>query len=154
MVAHEVAEFERLDRDCFPTPWPAAEFRRFLERPDCLALSARVGDRSVAYGVMLFEWDTAHLLKLAVDAAWRRRGIGRTLLNELIRMATESGAEKISLEVRETNLVAQLFYRECGLRAVKIERDFYADTGEDAYRMEKGLRETAAANGRSGGTQG
>ena len=154
MVRHEIAEFERIDRECFPTPWPAAEFARCIESADCVAIAARVGERSVGYGVMIFEWDTAHIMKLVVDEPYRRRGIGRTVLGELIRIATESGSEKIALEVRETNLGAQLFYRECGLRAVKIERGFYADTGEDAYLMERPLREAAAANGQPKGASG
>jgi len=101
---------------------------------------------------MLFEWDSAHVLKLVVDAPFRRRGTGRTLLDALVRTASESGAEKIVLEVRETNLAAQLFYRACGFRAIRIERSFYADTGEDAYVMEKPLREVAATNNNRGGS--
>jgi ribosomal-protein-alanine N-acetyltransferase len=150
MAVQEVAELERIDRESFPTPWPEAEFRRFIERDDAVAIAARSGERSVGYGVMLFEWDSAHVLKLVVDAPHRRRGIGRTLLDSLVKTASDSGAEKIVLEVRETNLAAQLFYRACGFRAIKIERSFYADTGEDAYAMERPLREVAATNGRGG----
>jgi ribosomal-protein-alanine N-acetyltransferase len=40
------------------------------------------------------------------------------------------------LEVRETNLAAQLFFRESGFRAVSLLRDFYEDTTEDAYLMQ------------------
>ena len=47
------------------------------------------------------------------------------------------------LEVRETNLPAQLFFRQLGFRAVSVLRDFYEDTTEDAYLMQ--YRHTAAA---------
>jgi [ribosomal protein S18]-alanine N-acetyltransferase len=40
------------------------------------------------------------------------------------------------LEVRETNLAAQLFFRENDFRAVSVLRSFYADTPEDAYLMQ------------------
>jgi len=40
------------------------------------------------------------------------------------------------LEVRETNLDAQLFFRRMGFRAVSVLRDFYDDTVEDAYVMQ------------------
>jgi len=55
MLPQELAEFERIDRDCFPTPWPAAEFKRFMESGECTCISGRLGERSVGYGVMLFE---------------------------------------------------------------------------------------------------
>ena len=40
------------------------------------------------------------------------------------------------LEVRETNLAAQLFFRDMDFRAVSVLHDFYEDTVEDAYLME------------------
>ena len=38
--------------------------------------------------------------------------------------------------MRETNLSAQLFFRDAGFRAVSVLRDFYDDTTEDAYLMQ------------------
>jgi ribosomal-protein-alanine N-acetyltransferase len=43
---------------------------------------------------------------------------------------------KLSLEVRETNLDAQLFFRRLGFQAISVLRDFYEETPEDAYLME------------------
>ena len=43
---------------------------------------------------------------------------------------------RIMLEVRETNLSAQLFFRANGFRAVSLLREFYEDTPEDAYLMQ------------------
>jgi ribosomal-protein-alanine N-acetyltransferase len=40
------------------------------------------------------------------------------------------------LEIRETNLPAQLFFRDIGFRAISLLRDFYEDTTEDAYLMQ------------------
>jgi ribosomal-protein-alanine N-acetyltransferase len=40
------------------------------------------------------------------------------------------------LEIRETNLSAQLFFRDLGFRAISLLRDFYEDTTEDAYLMQ------------------
>ena len=42
----------------------------------------------------------------------------------------------IVLEVRETNLSAQLFFRENGFRAVNVLRGFFEETLEDAYSMQ------------------
>jgi ribosomal-protein-alanine N-acetyltransferase len=40
------------------------------------------------------------------------------------------------LEVRETNLPAQVFFRSNGFRAISVMRNFYDDTPEDAYAMQ------------------
>jgi ribosomal-protein-alanine N-acetyltransferase len=74
-----------------------------------------------------------HVLTLAVDPAWRRKGIGRALVERLINKLSPHRRHQILLEVRETNLVAQLFFRSLGFRASRILRNFYADTVEHAY---------------------
>ena len=46
---------------------------------------------------------------------------------------------RIMLEVRETNLPAQLFFRSLGFRATSVLKDFYQDSTEDAYMMQFSL---------------
>jgi ribosomal-protein-alanine N-acetyltransferase len=43
----------------------------------------------------------------------------------------------VVLEVRETNLGAQIFYRRLGFRAQRVAKGFYRDRGEDGYIMER-----------------
>ena len=50
-------------------------------------------------------------------------------------------AARVSLEVRESNLPAQLFYRSVGFKASGIRRGYYKKYGEDAYVMERLLTE-------------
>ena len=51
------------------------------------------------------------------------------------------------LEVRETNLAAQLFFRSLSFRAVNVLHDFYDDTTEDAYVMQYRHRAVDALDG-------
>jgi ribosomal-protein-alanine N-acetyltransferase len=48
------------------------------------------------------------------------------------------------LEVRETNLAAQLFFKSMGFKAITVLHEFYEDTPEDAYLMQFRYRPTAA----------
>ena len=59
------------------------------------------------------------------------------MMERLIAKLSYQRRNRIVVEVRETNLAAQLFFRELGFRAVDILRDYYtSDTGkEDAYLM-------------------
>ena len=56
--------------------------------------------------------------------------------HKLIGKLSQQRRIRITLEVRETNLAAQLFFRSRGFRAVSVLRSFYDDTPEDAYLMQ------------------
>jgi len=56
-------------------------------------------------------------------------------MGKLIGKLTPERRNRIVLEVRETNLPAQLFFRSLGFRAISVLKDFYQDTTEDAYLM-------------------
>ena len=58
------------------------------------------------------------------------------MIAKLIAKLSSQRRSRIMLEVRETNLAAQLFFRENGFRAVSVLRSYYADTPEDAYMMQ------------------
>ena len=57
------------------------------------------------------------------------------MVAKLVGKLSAQRRNRITLEVRETNLPAQLFFRQCGFRAVSVLREFYEDTPEDAYLM-------------------
>ncbi len=58
------------------------------------------------------------------------------MVRKLIGKLSSQRRTRILLEVRETNLAAQLFFRDSGFRAVSVLRDYYEDTPEDAYLMQ------------------
>ena len=66
------------------------------------------------------------------------------MVEKLIGKLSADRRNRILLEVRETNLDAQLFFREVGFRAISVLRDFYEDTTEDAYLMQYRYRPSAA----------
>ena len=58
------------------------------------------------------------------------------MVAKLISKLSSHRRTRITLEVRETNLAAQLFFRAQGFRAVRVLRGFYEDSGEDAFLMQ------------------
>ena len=95
---------------------------------------AETADGSVG-GFVVYELLKTRLqvLNLAVRPDLRRRGIGRALVARLATKLTHQRRSRIMLEVRESNLAAQLFLLRQGFRAVNVLRDFYDQTCEDAY---------------------
>jgi [ribosomal protein S18]-alanine N-acetyltransferase len=81
-----------------------------------------------------------HVLNFAVAPAYRRSGVGSQMIAKLTAKLSTQRRSRIVLEVRETNLPAQLFFRENGFRAVSVLHGYYADTPEDAYIMQHRYR--------------
>jgi ribosomal-protein-alanine N-acetyltransferase len=71
------------------------------------------------------------VLNLAVDPAWRRRGVGRTLL----QVETARPGCTLWLEVRAGNLTAINFYKSLGFQEISRRRSYYSGPQEDAIVM-------------------
>lgn len=97
-----------------------------------------VEHNEVVVGFMVYELhkNRIHLLSFAVLQYLRRNGIGTAMVKMLASKVTCQHRNRIVLEVRETNLAAQLFFREVGFRATGILKSFYEDTPEDAFLMQ------------------
>ena len=67
----------------------------------------------------------AELLLVAVDHQWRRRGIGRLLVEKVAVDAGKRGASSLFLEVRENNRVARDLYRELGFIDIGRRANYY-----------------------------
>ena len=92
----------------------------------------------IAYGCVQCAVDTADLLNIAVDPAFRGRGIGRAMLRRLIGGARRRGMKELFLEVRPSNAAARQLYESESFRALSVRKHYYPD-GEDALVMVKKL---------------
>jgi ribosomal-protein-alanine acetyltransferase len=105
------------------------DVREYLKYDLLVALCAgRVAGFAVARRLAEGE---SELLNLAVDPAFRRRGIGRRLVADLI--STHRGA--LWLEVRESNIGARNFYKSLGFHEAGCRPGYYPDSTEGAIVM-------------------
>ncbi len=63
-------------------------------------------------------WGGYLIGNVAVHPAWRRQGIGRTLMESALEAITERGARWVGLEVRVDNSVARSLYEQLGFREI------------------------------------
>lgn len=130
-----VLEIERVS---FPTPWSrAAYYRELTDNTYAHYVVAKRGDEVVGYAGMWVLLDEAHVTNIAVHPRHRRRGIGEALMLQLMAIAREKGAARMTLEVRPSNKTAQKLYQKLGFVARGIRRRYYSDTKEDAIVMWK-----------------
>ncbi len=66
---------------------------------------------------------------------YRGRKLGQKLMQRLVDEALLRGAERMTLEVRVSNLVAQRLYEKFGFRPVGVRKQYYSDNKEDAMIM-------------------
>lgn len=81
--------------------------------------------RTVAAAHLLVVADGAELVDLAVQLAWRRRGLGRHLLCALKKRLAADGVRSIVLEVRRDNAAGRRLYAGLGFVACGLRRGYY-----------------------------
>lgn len=118
----------------FVNPWTEGQFKECLAKGHNNMLVAHACRELVGYALFHQHRDAGiQLWTLAVHPAARRLGIGRQLIGALQNRLRPG--HKLLLEVRETDLAAQLFLKALDIIAVRVLRAHFSDTGEDAYRF-------------------
>jgi len=84
--------------------------------------------------------DEAEILDLAVHPAHRRKGYAAFLLHEFFQHASQSPAQKVFLEVRESNAAAIALYKKSGLEISGRRPNYYRNPEENALVMTFSLR--------------
>ena len=95
---------------------------------------AEFTEKIIACAGMQFYDENAYITTLAVAAEFRRRGIAKKMLADLINSAKSYGAIFMSLEVRVNNFPSINLYEKFGFKILEREKNYYAD-GEDAFIM-------------------
>lgn len=100
-------------------------------------LVAEEGNRIVGFLIahdIAGEWE---LENIAVAGESRRRGIGRELLESLLRAARSNATQCVLLEVRESNIAARKLYERRGFQQYGRRKSYYVNPSEDAvlYRF-------------------
>jgi len=136
MIRRDMPEVLDIENEGFEFPWLEEDFIRCLRQRNCIGMVAEHEDRVVGFMIYELHKNRIHVLNFAVAANRLRRGVGSQMIAKLIGKLSSQRRSRIVLEVRETNLAAQLFFRENGFRAVSVLRAYYEDTPEDAYLMQ------------------
>jgi ribosomal-protein-alanine N-acetyltransferase len=118
--------------------WTAARVERAILDPDINVVVLRAPDGIVAFGIMSYRDEAAHLLLFAVRRQQQRQGLGTAMLAWLEDVARTAGIRRIQLECRRDNAAARNFYGALGYHEQVISRGYYQGV-EDAIRLEKWL---------------
>lgn len=122
-----------LEKQCFHAPWSEKMLREelgggiFLVAEQDGEVQGYVGCQTVL--------DEGYITNVAVSPDFRRRGVARRLIAELIARAKEKGLAFVTLEVRESNAPAITLYAGAGFAPVGTRKNFYSNPAENALLM-------------------
>lgn len=136
MIRRDMPDVMVTERASFEYAWTEDDFLRCLRQRNCIGMVAERGDSVIGFMIYELHRTRLHLLNFAVHPGVRRTGIGAMMVAKLIYKLCSHRRQKISLAVREGNVTAQVFFRAHGFKAAKVLRNYYEDSGEDAYQME------------------
>ena len=128
-----------IERRVFPTPWSLAMFVLELSKQSGIYLAARIrgadGEQRLVGYLICSRYDMVwHVMNVAVDVEYQRKGLASALLAELYARIDDEHA-RFTLEVRRSNHAAIRLYERDGFRAAGVRRRYYQDNGEDALVM-------------------
>lgn len=136
----DVEHVLRIEQASYAFPWSESIFR------DCVRVgyqcnALEVGPVLAGYSVLSSGAGEAHLLNLCVRDEFRFRGMGRLLLQHMMRQARADGALLIFLETRPSNLAAIRLYHSQGFVQIGVRQGYYQAVGrrEDAIVMRRSL---------------
>lgn len=141
----------QIERQSFPDPYPRTLLQWLaVNLPTLFLVATEGGDRkdnghellgyAVAQVLTSADARIGHLISIAVKPLHRRKGIGRQLMQEMIRRLLEEKCSQVRLEVRVHNRAALSLYEKLGFHRQETLRRYY-EGGEDGALLTLGLED-------------
>ena len=129
---HDLQGMKHINERCLPENYPMSFWQTTWESNKDRSFVAVCSN--IVVGYILCNQD--YVVSFAVDAPYRKSGIGRNLLRQALN-ACASKATEIKLNVRETNVGAISLYKSHGFEETIVIADYYVNPKENAIEMTK-----------------
>ncbi|MCR4842945.1 MAG: ribosomal protein S18-alanine N-acetyltransferase [Eubacterium sp.] len=140
MEPGDIPAVSSIERECFSRPWQPSDFEDAVVNPDTLFVVSELDGEVAGYVGAYISLDECEITNVAVGKAYRRRGVGRELIDGFSRRLVQRGVCRIHLEVRCSNEGAIALYEGAGFERVGVRPGFYRDPKEDAILMTRDLQ--------------
>lgn len=124
-----------LEKILYKDPWNEKNFDSELSHNDYAYMYVLLeNDIVLGYAGFWLSYEYATITKVSINPALQNKGLGYYLFCKIMEIAKELGATSYSLEVRESNFIAQRVYEKYGYQKVGLRKGYYSD-GENAIVM-------------------
>lgn len=136
----DLAAICAIEDSSFSTPYPPSLLERLLQEcSQSFFVAINDAGKLLGYCVCSIKGKSAHLISVAVNSNFRRKGVATALLRRAIESLKASGVDEFWLEVKKNNLEAIGLYLKFGFKNTGVLKAYYSD-GSDAVRMHLVLR--------------
>jgi ribosomal-protein-alanine N-acetyltransferase len=137
-------EIAALHAQLFDPAWDAASISESIEHPASASFIAQVRDPRLLAGFIIgrIAADEAEILSIGVAPEWQRRGVGRKMVEGLVRAARRAEVKRLFLEVATDNTPAVALYKGLGFKKAGMRNGYYERAGgekADAVILALGL---------------
>jgi [ribosomal protein S18]-alanine N-acetyltransferase len=111
----------------FHRGWPSADFASYIAGRDTPVYVACDAKRRIAgFAMLRLAADEAELITIAVEPRWRKKGVGRALMDALLTDLRMTPARRLFLEVAADNPAALRLYARLGFTRISERQGYYA----------------------------
>ncbi len=136
MEIKDVNAVHEIEKQCFASAWSE---QVFIDEISYNAMATYIVAEldGVVTGYIGY-WqvlDEGHITVVCVNPSFRGQGIAKALISEMMKVAKKQYINKMTLEVRESNLPAINLYKRSGFYEVGVRKKYYINNNEDAIIM-------------------
>jgi [ribosomal protein S18]-alanine N-acetyltransferase len=135
MTPADLDEVMVIERSAFRYPWSSRFFLQELQVQCARSILAEIDGKILGYVLFWLLPGEIDIHNVAVHNGYRRHGIARSLLHQVIAEARGRSLTRVTLEVRRSNVPAQKLYESLGFVTIGLRRGYYSDDHEDALAM-------------------
>lgn len=129
MVDTDLKQVLLIEQNAQASPWARLSFEESLNRSQssqehaCRVL--HIGNEIVAYHVVSSVVDELHILNVVAARHLQGIGLGHRLMQDISDFAESRSLNKLFLEVRASNEVAQGLYVKWGFKHIAMRKQYY-----------------------------
>ncbi len=138
MRTADLSQVVSIERNAHISPWSRLSFEESLTKQHICRI-LEVNDEIIAYHVVCPIHDELHILNLVTAPQVRGLGLGHRLMHDVLEIAQVNTSEKILLEVRLSNEVAQNLYSQWNFQQISIRRAYYRSSPQTHDEREDAL---------------
>ncbi|MBQ9833048.1 MAG: ribosomal protein S18-alanine N-acetyltransferase [Clostridia bacterium] len=146
MHSCDIDAVAELEKQCFRSPWSKESLEGELKNKVAHYLVMTLDDCVIGYAGMWVMFNEAHITNIGISPLHRGKGLGKRLMLAIMAYALTFSASEMTLEVRDSNTIAQNMYFSLSFECAGIRKRYYSDTNEDAmilwnHDIEKTVKE-------------
>ncbi len=139
MTLNDCPQVAEIEAASFSRPWSLDAFKNTVIMPNYRYLVVEEDQEILGFCALIFVMDEGEIPNVCVKESARGKGIGRIMMEALIKEAEKLNLSVLYLEVRESNEPARRLYRSVGFFESGMRKNFYEQPQENAVLMSRTL---------------